>query len=76
MRSSLCFWTSFFLGVLVSIGLLVRQSAALGMLGSNAEIFPLCGAVSSGSGTGCTVFHPVQQHGDAGACRGRSKKRA
>ena len=33
--SSLCFWTSFFLGVLVSIGL-----PLLGMLGSNAEIFP------------------------------------
>ena len=30
--SSLCFWSSFFLGVLVSIGLLV--------LGSNAEFFP------------------------------------
>ena len=38
--SSLCFWTSFFLGVLVSIGLLVGRVPLLGMLGSNAEIFP------------------------------------
>ena len=38
--SSLCFWTSFFLGVLVSIGLLVGRVSLLGMLGSNAEIFP------------------------------------
>lgn len=38
--SSLCFWTSFFLGVLVSIGLLVGRGPLLEMLGSNAEIFP------------------------------------
>ncbi len=72
--SSLCFWTSFFLGVLVSIGLLVGRVPLLGMLGSNAEDLSLRGAVSSGPGTGCAVFYPVQQHGDAGACRGCSKR--
>jgi len=39
-QGKLCFWTSFFLGVLVSIGLLVGRVPLLGMLGSNAEIFP------------------------------------
>ena len=38
--SSLCFWSSFFLGVLVSIGLLVGRVPLLGVLGSNAEFFP------------------------------------
>ena len=38
--SSLCFWSSFFLGVLVSIGLLVSRVPLLGVLGSNAEFFP------------------------------------
>ena len=38
--SSLCVWTSFFLGVLVSIGLLVGRVPLLGVLGSNAEFFP------------------------------------
>ena len=38
--SSLCFWSCFFLGVLVSIGLLVGRVPLLGTLGSNAEIFP------------------------------------
>lgn len=39
--SSLCFWSSFFLGVLVSIGLLVSRVPLLGVLGSNAEFFPM-----------------------------------
>ena len=38
--SSLCFWSSFFLGVLVSIGLLVGRVPLLGALGTNAEFFP------------------------------------
>ena len=38
--SSLCFWSCFFLGVLVSIGLLVGRVPLLGVLGSNAEFFP------------------------------------
>lgn len=72
--SSLCFWSSFFLGVLVSIGLLVGRVPLLGALGTS-RIFSLCRAVSSGPCTGCAAFYPVQQHGDAGACRGRSKRR-
>ena len=37
--SSLCFWSSFFLGVLVSIGLLVGRVPLLGMLGSQCRDF-------------------------------------
>ena len=53
-----------------------EQSAASGGAGLKCRIFSLCRAVSSGPCTGCAAFYPVQQHGDAGACRGRSKKKA
>ena len=52
-----------------------EQSAASGGAGLKCRIFSLCRAVSSGPCTGCAAFYPVQQHGDAGACRGRSKRR-
>ena len=62
--SSLCFWTSFFLGVLVSIGLLVGRVPLLGMLGSNAEIFPY------GGGRAGAVVSGVPRLGVSGRCGG------